>query len=396
MRCSLPLLVLLLLPAVALADDPPPTDADGDGHETPDDCDDADPAVHPWAPDACGDGLDSDCSGADALADVDADDDGFLPSGAGCGADGLDCNDGNGDVSPGADERCGNLVDEDCSGAPGDDLVDVDGDGSTADGLFCDGLDCDDGDATLNVNDVDGDGQDSCDGDCDDTEATVYPGMEELCGDALDNDCSTVVDDRDDDGDGAYPPDCGGLDCDDQNAALSPLNPEADAACLDRVDNDCDLLVDGGDSSCFAPPTVNAGTDQQDKYLGGTLIVVLDGGASSDPNYDDVITYTWVLDTDVSVYPGVTATVVQDPASPVGFLRFNAPADGAVTEWSFDLHLVVADDHGGVSDPAAPEARTTVVIARPLWVAPSACHQGGGALSLLALLPGLRLLRRRR
>jgi len=41
-------------------------DQDNDGYAIPDDCDDADPTVHPGATDACGDGIDQDCDGVDA------------------------------------------------------------------------------------------------------------------------------------------------------------------------------------------------------------------------------------------------------------------------------------------------------------------------------------------
>ena len=41
-------------------------DADADGHNAPQDCDDANPAIHPGAGDVAGDGVDQDCSGADA------------------------------------------------------------------------------------------------------------------------------------------------------------------------------------------------------------------------------------------------------------------------------------------------------------------------------------------
>jgi hypothetical protein len=41
-------------------------DSDGDGFFTPADCDDANGAIHPGAADAPGDGIDQDCSGADA------------------------------------------------------------------------------------------------------------------------------------------------------------------------------------------------------------------------------------------------------------------------------------------------------------------------------------------
>jgi hypothetical protein len=47
----------------------PPTDADMDGYIDQqvggDDCDDADPNVHPGAPDKPGDGKDSNCDGVD-------------------------------------------------------------------------------------------------------------------------------------------------------------------------------------------------------------------------------------------------------------------------------------------------------------------------------------------
>lgn len=42
-----------------------PLDADGDGHNTSVDCDDADPTRHPGATETCGDGVDHDCDGAD-------------------------------------------------------------------------------------------------------------------------------------------------------------------------------------------------------------------------------------------------------------------------------------------------------------------------------------------
>lgn len=51
--------LLVLLAACA------PVDADYDGASPPDDCDDADPAVYPGAPDTPGDGVDSDCADGD-------------------------------------------------------------------------------------------------------------------------------------------------------------------------------------------------------------------------------------------------------------------------------------------------------------------------------------------
>ena len=39
------------------------TDADGDGYRWCDECDDTNPAVHPGAPEICGNGIDDNCNG---------------------------------------------------------------------------------------------------------------------------------------------------------------------------------------------------------------------------------------------------------------------------------------------------------------------------------------------
>jgi len=54
------------------------------------------------------------------------------------------------------------------------------------------------------------------------------------------------------DGDGYAAISCGGVDCDDSNAAIAPgaEGPLGDATCSDAIDNDCDGDIDGADSSC--------------------------------------------------------------------------------------------------------------------------------------------------
>jgi hypothetical protein len=82
-------------------------DRDGDGHARPADCDDANAGIHPGAADAPEDGVDQDCSGADAV-NLDRDGDGYNRP--------QDCDDARAGVHPGARDVPGNRTDEDCSG----------------------------------------------------------------------------------------------------------------------------------------------------------------------------------------------------------------------------------------------------------------------------------------
>ena len=118
----------------------------------------------------------------------------------------------------------------------------------------------------INLNiDHDGDGFSENNGDCDDTNAQVYSGAEEIC-DGLDNDCDGLVDEdagsifyQDSDGDGfggstsiqsceqpsGYVAQSG--DCDDSDATI---NPNAVEVC-DGIDNNCNGVVDEGLTSTF-------------------------------------------------------------------------------------------------------------------------------------------------
>ena len=106
---------------------------------------------------------------------------------------------------------------------------------------LCDGLnnDCDaPGWPAVPPNEVDGDGDGrlAC-GDCNDNNLTVYPGAPQLC-DGLNNDCDApgwpAVPPNEVDGDGDGRPVCG--DCNDGHPAVYPGAPQA----CDGINNDCD------------------------------------------------------------------------------------------------------------------------------------------------------------
>ena len=91
--------------------------------------------------------------------------------------------------------------------------------------------------STGTVDDADLDGWVAC-GDCDDSEATVYPGAPETCGDGIDQDCDGVDASGDVDGDGYVDADCGGDDCDDSDSSINPsVDGDGDGS---NVCEDCD------------------------------------------------------------------------------------------------------------------------------------------------------------
>lgn len=215
-------------------------DQDGDGILLCLDCNDAGAEI-------C-DGFDGDCDGSPDPSEVDNDLDGFVD----CAGD---CAPWDGDVAPHREELCdgfdSNCMPEGVSGGE----FDLDGDGfAPCEGdcddndpnaypgapELCDDVDQDcDGDADDWRNDNDGDGVWDC-FDCMPNYAGAAPGIEDTCTSMYDLNCDGVVGPGSDlDGDGVT--DCEG-DCDDDNPLVYPGMTEIDG---DGVDNNCDGEVDG-------------------------------------------------------------------------------------------------------------------------------------------------------
>ena len=303
-------------------------DVDGDGFIDAacggDDCDDADPAHFPGADEWC-DGDDDDCDGVVDEPDavdattwyVDADGDGFgwidapvvaCAVGAGEVPNADDCDDDDAAQFPGADEWC-NEEDDDC-----------DGDLDEPDAI----------DAQVWYADADADGfgdpataTPSCmlllghvgnGGDCDDADASRFPGADEWC-DGADDDCDGTVDEADAvdvstwyadaDGDGfgdgavtveACAAPSGFLadasDCDDTDPEH---HPGADEWC-DGADDDCDGTVDEADAVDAATWYADADGDGfGDSGATATACSLPPGHITNDADCDD---------TDAAHFPG--------------------------------------------------------------------------------------------
>ena len=247
-------------------------DEDQDGFYSYEDCDDNNAAIHPEAVELC-DNIDNDCNG---LTDdniiiyayfPDMDGDGFgdlagqmdtclaeVPPGF--VANGLDCDDTNVSMYPGAEEGCDG-IDNDCNGLV-DDAITLysyypDTDGDFFGDFFSTSLDTclNTAPAGYVINNMD----------CDDGNAGINPEALESC-DGIDNNCNGLADDEleiftyflDSDGDhfgsstsldtclntapAGYA--INNMDCDDGDANV---NPEALESC-DGIDNNCNGLAD--------------------------------------------------------------------------------------------------------------------------------------------------------
>jgi len=229
--------------------------------------------------------------------------------------------------------------------------------------------------------DVDGDGTPS-DEDCDDNDAAVFPGAEEVC-DGVDNDCDGKTDEgllttffTDGDGDGFGREDSEdaacevpangvaiGGDCDDLDALI---HPDADEWC-DEVDNDCDGEVDGdnvldpltwyadADGDGFGDPlapaaacTLPAGHVSNAVDCDDTSFAVFPGASEYcdgiDNNCDEIIddesaidTILWFRDSDSDGF-GDPLITHSSCTAPAGFVADDADCDDT------NLHIHPAAD----------------------------------------------------
>jgi len=315
-------------------------DIDSDTYTRDVDCNDNNVNINPGVTEVCGDGIDNDCSGADAVcAPGDIDNDGYTIV--------VDCNDNNAAIHPGAAEVCNDLVDNNCNGdidtedsacevvAPQDD----DNDGvpdvddvcpNTPSGQSVNSNGCADSQI-----DADSDGY-TKDLDCNDNDSNINPGKTEICGDAIDQDCTgadLACAPTDNDGDGiinandlcpntpaeetANSNGCSDsqidsdsdtytldLDCNDNDATI---NSGATDVCGDSVDQDCS----GEDAICVLDDD-NDGVINANDICSGTLAneEVDANGCATTQIDDDADTYTEVAgdcnDNSAEAHPGGT------------------------------------------------------------------------------------------
>jgi hypothetical protein len=361
------------------------------------DCQDLSLYVNPGATEVC-DGIDNDCDGTVDESDAsgaptwyqDADGDGYgtpnmtqaacnQPSGYTSNDD--DCNDTTSAAHDGAPEVC-DSIDNDCDGNIDEDdatdaltwYLDADGDGHGTASMSTEACAQPSGYAA------------SAD-DCNDLNASAFPGGTEVC-DGADNDCDGTVDENsatdastwyaDADGDGfgdagattvacevpsGYTDDA--TDCDDSDATT---NPDAADAWYDGVDSNCDGASDfdadgdGHDSDAYGggdcddeddeihPDAVDAWYDGIDTNCDGASDFDADGDGFDSASYegDDCD------DANADTYPGAPDTphdgVIND---------CNSTSDNDADGDGFDSAEYGGDDCDDANSAIHPEAEET-------------------------------------
>ena len=242
--------------------------------------------VFPGATEIIGDGIDQSCDGGE-ICYLDADNDSYRSTDTTVSADadcadpteaeasaGLDCDDGDNAILPGATELAGDEVDQNCDSL---ELCydDVDNDGYRTTGTrVSNDIDCDSPGEARAVEPS---------GDCDDGNASIRPGVSEIAGDEVDQNCNgTELCYLDNDNDGFRPGSGTSTilssnasctdnrearateptgDCNDSNSAIKPGAAETIG---DQIDYNCD-----GDELCYADA-------DNDNYRTNTSVVSSD------------------------------------------------------------------------------------------------------------------------
>lgn len=301
-------------------------DNDGDGYDDTVDCNDNDKTINPGATEIPGDGVDQNCDGFE-LCYNDLDNDGYRTNSINTSSDldcmdlgeaestdpSGDCNDADPSINPGATEIIGNGIDDNCDGQ---EICcrDLDNDGYRPDGtstVISVDLDCSDTGEALPTDPT---------GDCDDNNSSINPGVTEIVGNGIDDDCDgfeLCYCDTDDDG---FRPDAtctvqsADLDCNDSGEAISTdptgdcddnnasINPAAIDIPGDDLDQNCDGFI-----VCYID-TDNDGyggissSESTFPAVGGHATIQGACGSSSSDQYDD--TNDDCMDINANVNPG--------------------------------------------------------------------------------------------
>lgn len=321
--------------------------------------------------------------------DIDSDGDGI--------PEGEDCDDGDPDVFPGAEEICDGL-DNNCDGTVDEGLLttaysDADGDGYGDPGSGIEVCGLEDGLVEDNT-------------DCNDENPAVHPDQEDIC-DGVDNDCDSETDEDaelvtwylDDDGDGFgdsettflacgdVPPEGYAARGDDCDLTDPTVNPDAPERC-DDIDNDCNGIVDDGVTSlwyedadgdgrghagsalesCDPPAGYVDSTDDCDDtdplvspFASETCNGIDDDCDGSIDEDDALDASTWYLDEDSDGYGSSTTRVACD--EPTGHTA--VPGDCDDTEASINPDAdeqcnAIDDDCDGLIDTEDPDLTDAV------------------------------------
>lgn len=356
-------------------------DSDGDGFGDPEqedltcspasgwvqdstDCDDSTAAANPDATEFC-DEIDNDCDGdtdegVTTTYWADSDADGFgdparfteacsVPVGYADVAQ--DCDDGVAAVNPDATEVC-NSVDDDCDGTTDEDDAadalswwrDADGDGSGVSSTPTQACNQPSGYVAA------GGGED-----CDDANATTYPGALEYC-DGEDDDCDGTIDEDD-----AVDAQTWWLDADSDGFGGSRLSVSQCAAPAGYVGNttDCNDL----DGAVF-PGATEVCNDTDD-----------DCDGSSD---EGLTTYTWYADSDSDGF-GDAGDSETDCAQPAGYVSSSSDCDdtnGSVNPAASELCDSIDNDCDGTVD------ENSAIDASTWWRDVDSDGYGGSSTSL--------------